>query len=492
MVRLRRVLLPDAASLCVTALAAAIALSPPKSFDLFFHLASGRDLLAHGFPARDPFSFTASGPQFPHEWPFGIVAELSARAFGAAGPELLVALLFAATALLLWHLLGPRPSRGMLATVLFVLVLEALSPTFAQERPWHFGQLLFVALLLLLRAYRAGSARAGLLVLPLTALWANLHASWPLAPALFGLTALGMASDPAPRRAAAGVGLSAAAFLCAGASIPGPALYLYPLRHALLPSTAGLVEWMPLALDLPFARAYFMLLLLAVFFTGRTRKAPLALVLPAAALAAGAVLVIRLVPFAALALAAAIAEMAEGTRGVGGAWGRVFAGVDRGLRRWNGAAGGGVLPFAAVGIVAMLAAHRPGSLEARLPREDYPVAALHALEGAPPGRVLARLRWGGAVAYFAPGHPVFIDGRNDLFPAAIHEAYVKMKLLEPGWREAFAAARPDYVLWGPVHHGTPLLAALGWMGWREVAGDATGSLWIPPPARAPGARGDAR
>src|SRR5437660_358828 len=101
-----RRLLPDLGTLIAFVAAIPVARASATSFDLFFHLASGRWLLEHGsFPKVDPFSLTASEPQFPHEYAFGIVAELSLRVFGAAGPELFCAALVAGGLLLAWRTL---------------------------------------------------------------------------------------------------------------------------------------------------------------------------------------------------------------------------------------------------------------------------------------------------------------------------------------------------------------------------------------------------
>ncbi|MHB8417187.1 MAG: hypothetical protein ACYDCL_03865 [Myxococcales bacterium] len=482
-------LVPDLGALGASVVAVLVALSPPKSFDLFFHLASGRDILAHGFPLRDPFSFTADRTHSLHEWLFGVIAEQSVRLLGAAGPEVLVALLVAATALWLWRALGAAGRRGLLAAVLFLLAMEALEPTWRQERPWHFGQPLFLGALLLLQRWRAGSPRSAWLFVPLTALWANLHASCLLGPVLLGLTAVGRLLDglAAPaiaatrRDAALGLGLAAGSYLAMGLSAPGAALYLYPLQHAAGAPTARIMEWTALSFDLPFARAYFLLLALVLWLAGRSRNASLALLLPVAALVWSSVLIIRMVPFAALAVAAAGAELGGGVSlpELPAVLRRALEQIDRGLRAWSSRASGAALPFLGVVAVAAVAARHPADLLERLPRADYPVAALRALATLPPGRVFDRLRWGGAIAYFdGPEHPVFIDARNDLFPPGVQDAYWRIKHLEPGWRGDLASARPDYIVWGPVDGGTPLLEALETSAdWQKVAADAAGSLW---------------
>src|SRR5258706_2716546 len=137
---MRRHFLPGPAALLAAAVGLPIAFSGLKSFDLFFHLAGARWILAHGFPHADPFSVTAVGRPVPQEWGFGVLAELALRAFGAAGPELVIAALVCACALLVYRAIN---GTGATSLLLLVFVLGAISFTFNQERPYHAGHALF-------------------------------------------------------------------------------------------------------------------------------------------------------------------------------------------------------------------------------------------------------------------------------------------------------------------------------------------------------------
>ena len=479
-----RWIVPDLGGLLALGAALAIARSLPRSFDLFFHLASGRQILAHGFPASDPFSPNASGPQFPHEWAFGVLAELLVRRFGAAGPELLVSALAAGTLLLLWRALGEAKERGLLAAVAFLLAAAALGATWVEERPYHFGMLLFAAALLLAQRWRRGSERAAWALVPLTALWANLHGSWVLGPALFAATAAGALIDgpdeAARRRALRALGIALLAYLAAGISIPGPRIYLYPFEHALLPQNRTILEWKPLAFGEADAGAFGLLAALVAFLGGRSRRPRLALLLPCVGLALSTAAVARQLPFALLCLAPAAAELGRDgppLRLPGALAGALHA-IDHGLVRWSEAARGFALAAVPIAVVGALALRSPQRLIDRL-GDDYPVAALRKLATLPPGRVLNRWRWGGAVSYLdGTAYPVFIDARNDVFPLSVHEDYRKLRLLLPGWQEALARYRPRYLLWSESYGGNPLLEALRCRGgWREIASDESGLLW---------------
>lgn len=474
-----RLRLPSLAALFGLFVAVPVALAPPRSFDLLFHLASGRHLLAHGFVDRDPFGFTASGGWFPHEWAFGVAAELSVRAFGAAGPQLVTASLLLGFFLLLWRALGR--DRGLFAVSAFVLALAAQSYTWEEARPFHVGHVLFTIAVLLVQHTRAGVEVAAWLVAPLTCAWASLHGSWLLGPALVAGTALGLMIEGRRREAARGAGAALVAWLAAGLSPGGLRTLTYPIEHALLPSTQTIQEWQPLEPD-RWAAALVALALAAALLSRRRRAGePLraSLVLPAGVLFAATLPTQRHAPFAAILLAAAVAELAPNMSPAETSLGRALVRIDTALRRWSTGAGGAIVPLFVIGLVALRAAFAPQPIADALPRDEFPMTALAALAEAPPGHVLPRFQWGGAVSYLAgDGHPVFIDARNDPYPRAIHDDYRTLALVEPGWERVLERHAIQYVLWGPAGYGARLLDALRRTpGWRVVAEDATGTLF---------------
>jgi hypothetical protein len=333
---------------------------------------------------------------------------------------------------------------------------------------------------------REGHRWARAAFVPLTASWANLHGSWVLAPLLLAFVGTGEALTSLRTQSLLTEPLktlvyAVLSYLAAGLSVPGASIYLYPFHHAALASTAQISEWQPLSLSDSGALAFAELLVLVTYAAGRSRLGTPALLLPASAFVAAAFLHLRLVTYGSAMLAATGVALLSGisSPGLPSPLVEALQRIDGGLRRWNNAASGAVIPFVLLSVFAVADARHPMSPFAALPPSDFPVAALTALKDLPPGRVLNRARWGGAISYFTGnGHKVFIDGRNDPFPWQIHEDYTKLVLLEPGWREALNRYHPDYIVWGPVNHGAAFLDALhGMSGYREVVGDSTGSLW---------------
>ncbi len=431
-----------------------IALSPLKNYDLFFHLAGARWILAHGFSFQDPFSVTGTAGWVPHEWGFGILAELSLRVLGAAGPELLTATLIACFVLLAWRAIrSASASPGLVELAVLVLALVAQKFTWYQERPYHLGHVLFALTVLLTQAWRRGDNRAPWLLVPLCALWANLHGSWLLGPVLLGATAMGALIDGGDavhrRRCVLAMGAAGFSYLAAALSPSGPSIYLYPILHSALASTQTLEEWQPIAF-VGWARYYLALVLLAAFVCGGARPRSWALILPMLGLTMAALGAQRHAPFSALLLAVFIAEHHHRLvpsalpSAVRAAWSR----LDGWSASWIHKAGGAAWPFVVLGALALSAALHPASVREHIYPGRFPLVCFDALKELPPGKVLNHFIMGGALSYFAgPEYKVFIDSRNDPFPEPIHDDYDKFVYGMPGWREALAHYSPEYVLW---------------------------------------------
>lgn len=465
------------------------ALSRLTSFDVFFNIASGRWILAHGFPRDDPFSLTAPHAWFPHQWGYGVLAAGSVERMGGAGPAWLAGLVLAGTILLLWRILARAAGRGgLVALVCLLLALLAQQHTWDAQRGHQVGTLLFVAAVAVCLRHRGAPRgwRGVWLLVPLCALWANLHGSWLAGPALAGAVGCGMLFDRRGSKAPASkapvlCGAALLGILAAAASPEGFRTCLYPLRFVSAGRGGGIMEWHSMDLANPNAQAVVVLaaVLLALWVRGPRR--PLALMLPAAGLVAASVLAERFTPLTGTWLAAAVAELVPASFGqqagrLAGALGR----VDGKLAAYHRQASGWTWPVGALAAAGVVFLAAPPSLSDRMDPAMFPVAPLRALCQLPPGRVLNTYRFGGAVsALCGPDHKVYIDGRNDLFPPRVHRDYRRLVLLEPGWREVLAAYRPDYLLWSLVPWGGELLDALKVEGgWRCVVEDPVGVLWL--------------
>jgi hypothetical protein len=482
----RRLVVPDAAAFVAIAVAIGVAAGPVRNFDLFFHLAGGRWILEHGFARTfDPFSVTGNPPA-PHEWLFGVWAELMVRWLGAAGPEILTAALVAATLILFWRTLGPPEHRGLTALFLFLAGAKVMAYSWEQERPFHVTHLFFAATILLVQAWRRGRERVAWLLPPLVAIWANLHGAWLTGPALLGATAVGClfdAAGPADRRVAwKGFAIAAGSILAAGLSPLGISAYLFPIHHSLLQSTQRIMEWHPLDLGDLDGKLFFLLVVVAAVAVGRAPSARMALILPGVGLTLAAISQQRHVPLAGMFVASAASELLrEGpSLGAAGAWRSAFQSVDRAIARFHGNSGGALLVLLVFLPFVVAARIHPVPLADRISPDAAPIRMILELCKLPAGKVLNRFRWGGAVSYFCgPDYKVFIDGRNDPFPQAIHDDYAKLRGLEPGWKDALTRYGPDYVAWDRLIGGNALIEGLRCQGdWRTVFDDGDAALLV--------------
>jgi len=68
---------------------------------------------------------------------------------------------------------------------------------------------------------------------------------------------------------------------------------------------------------------------------------------------------------------------------------------------------------------------------------SLPVDAVEALnEAAPAGNLFNSYNWGGYLSLFAPDHPVFVDGRTDLYgDEFLTQQYYRAAVGAPGWQD---------------------------------------------------------
>lgn len=150
--------------------------------DTYWHIAVGKWILAHGaLPHTDIYSFTKAGePWVSSSWLAQILYAASYRAAGWAGPVILASASIATAFALLALNLGARIPAKAAVTIACVALLLSVSHLFA--RPHVLVMPVMVAWVSgLLRASERAEAPSFWL-LPLLALWANLHGSF-----VFGL-----------------------------------------------------------------------------------------------------------------------------------------------------------------------------------------------------------------------------------------------------------------------------------------------------------------
>jgi hypothetical protein len=461
----------------LAALAAALAmLQSPSDSDMFWRLSSGEWTLDHGSVLNtDIWSFTRAGtPYNVGAWLGDAVMALVHRAGGWLAIDALRAVLVGVAAFFTARItLRVQPHAGWAALTVLATVL--VSRMVWGDRPQLFTLALFpVTVDLLMSARLDGRVRRLALLVPLFAVWANLHNAFViglLAVAVFAIeglldgTALGQRAH-APRAARLWPAFVLVPCILASQLNPagGGAIARAAAYGALLPG--WIVEDRPLDVLTGAGFVFAMLLIAAIgaaMLAGREGiaarlGAPLlwpGLIAPFAVLALA---IQRETPYACMVLAPFVAAM-----------------VPSALGRPP------VQPLAVPRIAgtlvsAVLAALLAVELVAAAPREPelslYPSHAIPLLRDAK-GNLLNEYDWGGYLIRYAPEHRTFIDGRGEaLFLGEVLGDFQRVVALAPGYRDVLSRWDIALALLKPER---PLAGALREDGWRVLG---SGTRWV--------------
>lgn len=271
-------------ALLLFALLAAASVTPIRSYDFYWHLATGRWIAEHhALPATDPFTVSSdSVPWVDGEWLFQLGAWGVAAAGGEAAISMARGLLVAAIFLAALLAATKEAEHGM------ALLVSAIGLWGANHRltarPESVATLLLVIVLVIL--LRPVTRRSAFAYVGLVVLWINIHPSALVAPAVAGLVGAGYLVDGSSTARVECLkrwGLAAAGGVALLANPWGLEGVLAPLRLARLVGS-GLflnMEWSPTRFaDFPlFFFVAPVALLLLVAAPNRRALAPRAVVL---------------------------------------------------------------------------------------------------------------------------------------------------------------------------------------------------------------------
>ena len=419
---MRRLTLERAILAVALLLTFAIAVSPAVDHDLWWHLRSGQWMVDHGSILRaDPFSHTRAGAiRDPSDW----LGQLALYGTWAVGGLTAVALLVAALAtagmaLVLRACEGPAVVRAAV-----VVLGAAASTVFWTARPQMFTFLLTAVVVLAVTQFRrsggAGAGRLWLLV-PLFALWSNLHLGWFYGLGVLWGTVLGELLDRAlnrPSLPASGcralAGVATLSSLAVMANPVGPRIYGLILTQVDV-GRKFIQENNPPRLDDPITLPFFLLLGLTLVVMGlRWRHLPATEGLLVAGTGLAALTAARTI---SLFATVAVPVLARHTAALL----EVRRGADRSVRPRLGlpqltAVNAGLV--VAVGVLVVLSTAQrlaPGEVDAAR-RRDFPLEAADWIRASrPPGTLYNTFDWGGYLIWELPDYPVSIDGRADLY-----------------------------------------------------------------------------
>lgn len=406
----------------------AIGLQPLGDNSALTHLATGRFILDHGVPRRDPFSFTAAGHAWTvSSWLASVGMALAERANAGYGVLVAHAVLTTLLAVLAWRL--TRSASSMAGRILPVSVVLAVGTGSWPERPLLIG-LVFLAIVVLVTESDVGSPW---FLLPVMWFWVNTHGSFPLGLVYIGVRMVGRRLDGAPAGRLPVIAKAAlVGTLLGGINPVGPRLIVFPLellkRHDLL---ARVVEWRSPDFSRPANLVFLAGFLVAVLLAGRRCSWEDGLV--AVVFGAAACLGQRNIALGSIALAPVLArDLAH-------------LGAVRGDNR-NKATG--VAALALVALAALLAVNsfqRPA-----YDLSTYPVAELNWMgtQGLLETRV-ATQDFVGNLLLLREGATarVFFDDRYDLYPRTLITDSWKLLDGNEGWQGRLNRYRIDTLLW---------------------------------------------
>jgi len=458
-----------------------------RDSDAGWHIRNGESILATAtLPRTDPYSFTRAGqPWFAWEWLADVAVGAVHRAAGLRGVALLYAGLIGGVTWMWFRLHWALGGDFLLACAMAPLMLSTCNIHWL-ARPHVFGWLFLLGAVWWAEKLDSEPRPQGavLLFLPLaafSALWANVHGSFFLGPAVFLVYAAGAwlrrgiwgEKDPVRIYVAA-----AAVSLLAGLLNPyGWRLYRHVFDYltdsALL---ARIGEFQSFNFHAPGAGQIILAVLLGMaggvlaLLRRRPEHTLLAILFTALALRSA-----RALPLAALVLLPianpAIAGSLAAARGLTE---RLRARIDAFLAysarlrkidaRFRGYA---LAPLVLLACLALLQ-----RLPAGFSPEQFPVAAYsHIPAGA---RLYAPDKFGGYLIYRSAGSlKVFFDGRSDLYGAQFLEDYGRLIQLRPGWRKYWESFSFTDAL---LPADSPLIDALRQTGWTVRYADTTATL----------------
>ncbi len=449
-------------------LVALITARTPADPDMWWHLAAGREMLARGeILTRDVFSYTRSGAPWTNAfWLADIGMYLLQRVGGFPALSLAMALLAALTmAIVHRQMAGPSILRAGFLVLATVAAAPAWSP-----RPQLLSYLLLALLDCLLRRWREGAPKRFWLLVPLFALWANLHGGFIWG---FLLLVAVLAGETLDRLTGWGNGLAwrdirnlalftALSALAVLLNPNGPAIWRLPFYTVSV--SLRIQEWhSPDFHRIDFHPMLWLLFLLTVGLARSRERPDLGSLFKVLGFAYMAFVSVRAVAVYAIVTAPVVARVLAGT--MSPALGERLRGRDAlplPVRRLiNGAL---VVALAAAVLARALLLSSPARVE-----RSYPAAAVAWLrEHRPEGNLLNSYNWGGYLLWALPEYPVFADGRADLYGDELLSQWWQVVSGEEAgwdvleqWGVRLILLEPDW----------PVVRELPARGWRELYQD---------------------
>jgi hypothetical protein len=482
-----------------------------RDSDSGWHIRNGQTIAAsHSVPHADPYSYTRGGrPWFAWEWLSDVLLGAADRVGGETGVSLLAAVVIVLAASASVKLALSLGANFFLAAIAGFAVLGTTSLHWL-ARPHIFSWHLALAFVAVAELERRRPTRALYLLPPLACLWANMHGSFLLGPAILLVYAAGewigrlrlaacdlRLEDSGPRalrpqvesrKPKAGVRFSAAALASLlatfvnpyGAQVHGHILAYLRNRYVM----DHVAEFRSFSFHLDGAGYVELFLVIgaaggvALFCQRQWGPALLTVAMLHVALYSA-----RHLPTSAVILtplcAAALTRQMRGWAALDGflAYSDRLRTMER--RMWGVAPVVLALLLGTLGLMGLASRGGVGFDPAVFPVHAARYLEKRGLPDDPPDaqrRVFAADQFGGYLIYRFNGRiKVFIDGRSDFYGQDLLEAYAQVMEVKPGWEQVLSAYQVRFVL---VRTGQVLASALALRPeWKRVYADSVASVF---------------
>lgn len=473
-----------------------LGLAPIAPHDYWWSMAMGKLIGASGaIPRENLFLYTipANTPFFDQPWLGQWLMERLLAHFGHAGPYILRNI----TSVLTWVALiaaalrrarDPRVVGG-----LALLAAAAGAPVFA-VRTQIFAFLPFIGLLAIVFgvADRRLGARWLLVLAPLTALWANLHGTFILAPILVGLCGGALVTqrwlETRELRIDLALWWGGAGLLTALAALMNPrglGIYTYVYRLTVVsPMSQSVTEWQPPDITTAYGAIVVLVLMACLVLLARRRKDlqlyEVVLFAATAYLAVGSIR--HMFWWAAMMMMVVPRPLTE------------LLNLDAWWRSPTSRPQGAIHLGVAGVMIATLVLSQPGLLVHRvgvdllsgsMRREGTGKALLdknsptRIMEGLVrdgyPGRIFHSQEVGGYLAYKlatpTPKQVAFVDQRMEIIPQTVWDKYFALSEAKKGWSDALKDYGVRTLLLAPKEQAALIRAVQADPNWVLVAVD---------------------
>lgn len=471
-----------------------------RDSDSGWHIRNGEWILAQrGLPRADPFSFSKPGqPWMAWEWGSDVVMGAIHRADGLRGVASLFALVIAAC-VWMWCRLNFAAGGDFFLVALLAAPAITTASLHWLARPHVVGWVFALAAVWCAESVssRVEPVRTALGALlgvgVFTALWANVHGSFLLAPAIALVYGIAHFARPlvwdlerAAEWSKARWFLFAALAALAGSFANPYGWHLHAHIFSYLRDeelTSRVAEFQSFNFHDPDAIQVTLAMLVAasgaILALSQKKLAQAAIM---GVLVWGGLRSARVIPLAALlalplangAITAALASARGLKPGLLRRLRRLLkysAGLRRIDTRLNGAAFLAVIAF-----FSLVALRAPANTRGiGFSPDRFPVAAANAVEALPAdARILAPDSYGGYLIYrFNGRRKVFFDGRSDFYGAAFMKQYLTLIQARPGWQDMVQRYGFTHAL---LPEDSALKASLEQAGWTILHRDQTATL----------------